>query len=266
MKKLKKENSGFADQILLFVAVFVLIVVGFVGYRVYKTKGSNNEQSQAEASTRTPKLRGATFKKYQKEKVVKFWKSSKEYDLSTLKVSGHYAKGETLRTGYLVYKKGGFFYLNKKAFLKGKYKGVFISDAFVTRPGGYAEFGNNVFRTRNGMPLTTQLTKGGTCTSKRVWYSGLNNNLTEALQKVQMKLYKKIPFNTAYRTYDEQVCLWNKYGRNPSRVAPPGTSKHNKGLAVDIDSTFAAQNAPLMRQYNLCQRVAGEPWHFELCN
>ncbi|MBV9213911.1 MAG: D-alanyl-D-alanine carboxypeptidase family protein, partial [Actinobacteria bacterium] len=40
------------------------------------------------------------------------------------------------------------------------------------------------------------------------------------------------PAATAYRTYDEQVALYNEYGY--PRAAYPGTSNHGWGLAVDV--------------------------------
>lgn len=70
---------------------------------------------------------------------------------------------------------------------------------------------------------------------------------------------------SGYRSYDEQVVLWNKYGRNPARVARPGTSNHQKGEAIDFGNIGSAwswlkQNAHRFGFKN----YPPEPWHYSL--
>lgn len=66
-----------------------------------------------------------------------------------------------------------------------------------------------------------------------------------------------------WRSFDDQVYLWNKYGRNPDRVAVPGTSNHEKGNAIDFVETPGAfswlyANASRFGFYN----YPPEPWHY----
>jgi hypothetical protein len=66
------------------------------------------------------------------------------------------------------------------------------------------------------------------------------------------------------RTYAEQVALYQAYLNGTGNLAArPGTSRHERGLAVDIggDKTLAAQLAP---RFGLGQTVSGEDWHYEV--
>jgi peptidoglycan hydrolase-like protein with peptidoglycan-binding domain len=72
-----------------------------------------------------------------------------------------------------------------------------------------------------------------------------------------------LQINNSYRSYQEQVVLWNRYGRNPARVAPPGTSNHQSGRAIDFVNTPGAYawlkaNA---HKYGL-HNYPPEPWHY----
>jgi hypothetical protein len=42
---------------------------------------------------------------------------------------------------------------------------------------------------------------------------------------------------SAFRSYTEQLYLWNNRSRNPFPVAPPGRSFHNYGRAFDINAS-----------------------------
>ena len=68
-----------------------------------------------------------------------------------------------------------------------------------------------------------------------------------------------------YRNYQEQVVLWNRYGRNPRRVARPGHSNHQTGTAIDFADTRGAwrwlkRNAHKFGLHN----YKPEPWHYSL--
>lgn len=68
------------------------------------------------------------------------------------------------------------------------------------------------------------------------------------------------------RTYDEQVALYQAYLNGTGNLAAvPGTSRHERGLAVDIggDKALAERLAP---QFGLGQTVRGEDWHYEVVN
>lgn len=68
------------------------------------------------------------------------------------------------------------------------------------------------------------------------------------------------------RSYDEQVRLYQAYLAGTGNLAArPGTSKHEKGLAVDIDGDkgLAHRLAP---QFGIGFPVTGEDWHAEVVN
>ena len=71
---------------------------------------------------------------------------------------------------------------------------------------------------------------------------------------------------SAWRSYAKQAylyALWKAGIGNPAN--PPGTSMHEKGLAVDAhpeDGNYAALN-DTMRQFGLIGNKPAEPWHFE---
>lgn len=74
-----------------------------------------------------------------------------------------------------------------------------------------------------------------------------------------------LQINSSFRTRAEQTELWNRYGRNPARVAPPGSSMHEKGLAIDFANTAGAwswlkRNAARFGLYN----YPAEPWHYSI--
>lgn len=90
------------------------------------------------------------------------------------------------------------------------------------------------------------------------------------------KVYgSNIPVNTSYRDLAYQIRLYKK---QPELTAPPGTSNHGWGLAVDIDvdgygprQQWLAKNGPKYGwQWPAKMRPGGsgpdEPWHFEFGN
>lgn len=73
---------------------------------------------------------------------------------------------------------------------------------------------------------------------------------------------KQIPVTDAFRTYQEQETMKRKYGAG---AAQPGSSIHEYGMAVDIDSPFAAEldKMGLMRKYGFTRPIGDETWHIE---
>jgi hypothetical protein len=67
------------------------------------------------------------------------------------------------------------------------------------------------------------------------------------------------------RSTADQARLYADRGNNPNPVAPPGTSLHERGLAVDIGG-MTPQQRSLLPQYGLAQPVANDPVHVELSN
>ena len=74
---------------------------------------------------------------------------------------------------------------------------------------------------------------------------------------------KKIQINSAFRDPKEQAELFAKYGS--PRAARPGKSKHEVGLAVDMNSADANQatSLGLFDKYGFQRPIASEPWHVE---
>ena len=74
---------------------------------------------------------------------------------------------------------------------------------------------------------------------------------------------KKIQINSAFRDPKEQAELFAKYGS--PRAARPGKSKHEVGLAVDMNSADANQaiGMGLFDKYGFQRPIASEPWHVE---
>jgi LAS superfamily LD-carboxypeptidase LdcB len=74
---------------------------------------------------------------------------------------------------------------------------------------------------------------------------------------------KKIQINSAFRDPKEQAALFAKYGS--PRAARPGKSKHEVGLAFDMNSADANQatSMGLFDKYGFQRPIAAEPWHVE---
>jgi hypothetical protein len=96
---------------------------------------------------------------------------------------------------------------------------------------------------------------------------GLNEQMKERLAGLAKEYFnktgQKIQINSGYRSPEEQAALFAKYGA--PRAAPPGRSRHESGLAIDINSTDAnkAIELGLMAKYGFTRPVPGETWHVE---
>ena len=73
---------------------------------------------------------------------------------------------------------------------------------------------------------------------------------------------KKIPINSGYRSYEDQLALKKKYG---SKAASPGKSMHEFGLAFDTNTNAANEldKLGLMKKYGFTRPVGKETWHVE---
>lgn len=79
---------------------------------------------------------------------------------------------------------------------------------------------------------------------------------------------KKIQVNSAYRSVAKQKVLydaWIARGKTGAAAAKPGNSRHNSGVAIDINSTNAneCERLGLLKKYNFHRPVRGEAWHLE---
>lgn len=84
----------------------------------------------------------------------------------------------------------------------------------------------------------------------------------------------KIKVNEAYRSVEDQKKLWDKKLRETGGditktrkwVAPPGSSFHNFGYALDIDrgQLNKLDERGLLQKYGLNRPMGHEPWHLEV--
>lgn len=122
------------------------------------------------------------------------------------------------------------------------------------------------------------------CTASRDWDWGLDpaavssiKAAMDAKEMIAIRNYgafgvpaERVPveartiwFRTTWRSADEQVCLRRLYG---SGAAPPGRSRHEWGMAVDIEDWGPASgglDAKLLEASGWCRTVRSEPWHYE---
>jgi hypothetical protein len=102
--------------------------------------------------------------------------------------------------------------------------------------------------------------------------AGLAPGFKERVDQLVAASGGKVSITSGFRTRAQQIQARKDNGcpdiyKSPSKdcripTAIPGTSQHEKGLAVDFggDLNLAARLAP---QFGLHRTVAGEPWHFE---
>jgi hypothetical protein len=100
----------------------------------------------------------------------------------------------------------------------------------------------------------------------------VQEQLITAAQEYYNQTGRKLQVNSAFRTVDDQKRLYDESvaagrpGRGPTGmpIAKPGTSKHSKGIVVDIqqgkDDPIAQQ---ILSQRGFSQNVPGDPVHFE---
>lgn len=244
---------------LLLTAISVMTVFSVGMGKVYAA-------SEADMSQTARRFNISIKEMARQKKMQTYQTSTAWYDLKTNKAVRHYPQTKRFDTTRLAYKQGMWFYLDNEAYQKGEFHGVIANKVFeVNTANGKAVFGSNYVSIRNNMPLTQHRTSGGQCTSSRLWHQGMNNEMVKIIQRIELHLGKHVKMKSAARSYNEQLCLWNAKGRNPSIVARPGTSRHESGLAIDVEQSFYQQHDGVMRQFGLCTPVAGEPWHYEPC-
>lgn len=99
--------------------------------------------------------------------------------------------------------------------------------------------------------------------------SGLNNNFKQRFGMMAEEFLqvtgKPILVTSGFRDPKQQEELYKKIG--PPKAAPPGKSRHNSGIAIDINSPDAnkAESLGLLSKYGFHRPLLniGEPWHVE---
>jgi hypothetical protein len=97
--------------------------------------------------------------------------------------------------------------------------------------------------------------------------SGLAPAVRAALARAEQLLGRTVPVTSGYRSPDEQRRLWLRRATNPFPVAAPGSSMHERGLAVDVPMSVADELATVGPTVGLCRPYPkADPVHFELCD
>lgn len=102
-----------------------------------------------------------------------------------------------------------------------------------------------------------------------VSYAGLHpklRNLVRNLPRFAAYYGLRYRITSAYRSPYKQAQLYKAYleGRSPYPVAPPGTSAHERGLAIDIVSADQQKMADLLTYAGLYWAGPADPVHFQL--
>ena len=96
--------------------------------------------------------------------------------------------------------------------------------------------------------------------------SGLAPGMLAALDRAEELLGEPVTVVSGFRTRAEQAALYARRGTNRYPVARPGTSAHERGLAVDVPLDLAQRLREVAESAGLCMTApAADPIHFELC-
>ena len=102
---------------------------------------------------------------------------------------------------------------------------------------------------------------GGSGTTK-----GLAAAMRAALARAEQLLGGPVPITSGWRSTERQAELYASRAANPYPVAPPGSSMHEKGLAIDVPADFVPRLLAVAPKAGLCQPYpADDPIHFEVC-
>lgn len=95
---------------------------------------------------------------------------------------------------------------------------------------------------------------------------GLAPAMLAALARADALLGYPVPVASGLRTRAEQEALWERRHVNRYPVARPGTSDHERGLAIDVPSGAVADVAAVAPAAGLCQPLPRtDPVHFVVC-
>jgi hypothetical protein len=96
--------------------------------------------------------------------------------------------------------------------------------------------------------------------------AGLAPAMLAALARADGLLGRPVRVVSGLRTRAEQEALWERRHANPYPVARPGTSDHERGLAVDVPRSEVAAVLTIAAGAGLCQPLPDtDPVHFVVC-
>ena len=84
--------------------------------------------------------------------------------------------------------------------------------------------------------------------------------LAKAAKDFKAATGKELKVNQDFRTHEEQARLYRELSAKGARVAPPGQSFHEKGLAIDVTNWQEA--GPYLRRYGLVNDLPDDRGHF----
>lgn len=99
----------------------------------------------------------------------------------------------------------------------------------------------------------------------------LDSDAATSFARVEAAYGQKIPLSGTFRSYAQQAI---EYAQHPNLFAPPGTSLHEVGLALDIDQSFNLDDPKLIAAFqqngwfrqgktiNWKGQTRPEPWHW----
>ena len=95
---------------------------------------------------------------------------------------------------------------------------------------------------------------------------GLAPAMRAALARAEQLLGHPVPITSGYRSSETQAALYANRAANPYPVAAPGSSMHERGLAIDVPADFVARLLQIASRAGLCQPFPDDdPIHFEVC-
>lgn len=107
---------------------------------------------------------------------------------------------------------------------------------------------------------------GGTTSATGGDRAGLAPAMLAALARADGFLGHPVPVVSGLRTRAEQEALWEQRATNPYPVAPPGTSDHERGQAVDVARASVPGLLAVAGEAGLCRPLPDtDPVHFVLC-
>lgn len=96
--------------------------------------------------------------------------------------------------------------------------------------------------------------------------SGLAPAMLAAIARAEQLLGRPVTITSGFRSRAEQQRLWDHRATNPYPVAPPGTSRHESGYAIDVPISSVPALRGVGPTAGLCDPLpVSDPIHFELC-